>query len=201
MIESSLSASRRSAVAIILAAAGAAPSVAKAVRATPSAMVEVGSNAHKHDWDFLIGRWSVRHRRLKEWFVGSSEWVEFAGTCVDWATPDRQTNIDDNVVEAPSGTYRGITIRTYDVAANLWSLWWIDSRYATSATDPSVQGRFKGGVGEFFGDGIEQGRSIKWRTRWAPITPISVHWEQATSSDGGATWETNWTMAFARTAG
>lgn len=28
------------------------------------------------------------------------------------------------------------------------------------------------------------------------ITPRSAHWEQASSGDGGVTWETNWISDF-----
>jgi hypothetical protein len=33
-----------------------------------------------NDFDFLMGRWSVAHRRLKHRLVGSNEWDEFRGT-------------------------------------------------------------------------------------------------------------------------
>ena len=39
-----------------------------------------------HDWDFLIGRWNVKHRRLKARLAGSTEWEEFNGTSVLWIT-------------------------------------------------------------------------------------------------------------------
>jgi hypothetical protein len=31
------------------------------------------------------------------------------------------------------------------------------------------------------------------------ITPTTCRWEQAFSTDGGATWETNWIAEFTRT--
>lgn len=31
------------------------------------------------DFDFLIGRWSVAHRRLKRRLARDSEWIEFEG--------------------------------------------------------------------------------------------------------------------------
>ena len=35
---------------------------------------------------------------------------------------------------------------------------------------------------------------------WEAVTAGSAHWSQAFSYDDGETWETNWTMAFTRTA-
>jgi hypothetical protein len=34
---------------------------------------------------------------------------------------------------------------------------------------------------------------------WSDITGRSARWEQAFSTDGGESWETNWIMRFERT--
>ena len=81
-----------------------------------------------HDFDFLFGTWRVRHRRLVERLVGSDEWQAFEGTCTAWPILGGAGNIDDNVLELPAGTYRAISLRTYDPAANAWSIWWLDGR-------------------------------------------------------------------------
>jgi hypothetical protein len=150
-----------------------------------------------HDWDFLVGRWTVRHRRLKARLAGSTEWEEFAGTCVNWPTLGGQGNVDDNVIELPGGTYRAVGIRAFDANAGHWSIWWLDARNS-SRMDPPVRGGFKNGVGTFLGDDSLNGRPIKVRFRWSQITPTSAHWDQAFSPDGGVTWETNWIMEFTR---
>ena len=33
---------------------------------------------------FLVGRWHVRHRKLRERLVGSNDWMEFEGSCENW---------------------------------------------------------------------------------------------------------------------
>ena len=151
-----------------------------------------------HDWDFLAGHWSVRHRRLKARLVGNTDWEEFAGTCVMWPTLDGAGNVDDNVLELPGGTYRAMGLRAFDAKTRQWSIWWLDARYPTRL-DPPVRGGFRDGVGTFLGDDTLNGRPIKVRFRWSEITATSARWEQAFSPDGGATWETNWTMQFTRT--
>ena len=81
-----------------------------------------------------------------------------------------------------------------------WSIWWIDSRNPSASIEPAVRGGFKDGVGAFFARDTLDGRSIMVRFVWSGITSTTAHWEQAFSSDGGGTWETNWEMAFTRAA-
>jgi len=155
------------------------------------------ATGHEHDWDWLVGRWNVRHRRLKARLAGSTQWDEFNGTSVLWLTLGGLGTVDDNMLELPGGTYRAVGMRAFDAETGLWSIWWLDGRNPTHI-DPPVQGGFKDGVGTFEGDDTLRGKPIKVRFRWSAITPASAHWEQAFSPDGGATWETNWTMAFTR---
>src|SRR4030095_3160596 len=82
-----------------------------------------------NDFDFLIGDWSVHHRKLKQRLAQTQEWQEVEGTSNARKILAGLGNMDENVIEAPSGTYRAVTIRTYDPAKQLWSIWWIDSRY------------------------------------------------------------------------
>ncbi|MEO8021922.1 hypothetical protein [Polaromonas sp.] len=49
-----------------------------------------------------------------------------------------------------------------------------------------------------YGDDTLDGRPIKLRFLWTKAAPDVPRWEQAFSSDGGATWETNWVMTFTR---
>ena len=70
-----------------------------------------------NDFDFLFGRWRVAHRRLDARLAGCTTWTEFAGTCATWPLLGGRGNIDDNVLELPSGTYRAATLRSYDAAS------------------------------------------------------------------------------------
>jgi hypothetical protein len=67
--------------------------------------------------------------------------------------------------------------------------------------DPPVRGGFKDGVGVFQGADTYNGRPIIARFRWTEITANTAKWDQAFSTDGGKTWETNWRMEFTRAAG
>jgi len=149
-----------------------------------------------HDWDFLVGRWNVRHRRLKARLADCTEWDEFDGTCVNWTTLGGKGNVDDNMLELPGGTYRAMGIRALDEQAGQWLIWWLDARYLT--IDAPMRGGFKDRIGIFLADETFNGRPIKVRFRWSEITSNSARWEQAFSPDGGASWETNWIMQFTR---
>jgi len=182
---------RRGAILAALAAS-LAPSAAAAAPGPGPALT-----GHEHDWDWLVGRWNVRHHRLKARLAGSTEWEDFAGTSVLWLTLGGLGTVDDNVLELPGGTYRAVGLRAFDPKTGLWAIWWLDARYPTHI-DPPVYGGFKDGVGTFVGDDTLDGRPIKMRFQWSKITATSAHWEQAFSPDGGATWEVNWRMDFSR---
>lgn len=151
----------------------------------------------RDDFDVLVGRWTVAHRRLQRRLVGDTHWVEFRGASEFRPIAGGLANVDDNVLELPGGTYRAATLRLFDPATGLWSIWWIDGR-ALRLESP-VRGRFKNGVGIFLGtDTMDDGRHVQVRFTWSAITERSARWDQAFSADSGETWEDNWTMRFER---
>jgi len=151
------------------------------------------------DFDFLVGRWKVSHRRLRERLVGSDQWDAFGGTLVNWPVLGGKGNVGDNVMEFPNGTVRGVGLRAFDEKSGQWSSWWLDSREPANIAAP-VRGGFADGIGTFVGDDTLKGRAVTTRVQWSRITPTSARWEQSTSGDGGKTWESNWISDFARMA-
>ena len=150
-----------------------------------------------HDFDFYMGKWHVHHRRLKERLAGSDEWQEFEGTSEAWPILGGAGNIDDNVLELPAGTYRAISLRSFDPKTQNWSIWWLDGRNP-GQLDPPVVGGFTNGVGTFLAEDTFNGRPILVRFLWSDITAQTCRWEQAFSTDGGETWEVNWVMESTR---
>lgn len=155
------------------------------------------SPTHCPDFDFEQGRWHVRHRRLKERLTGCTEWAEFDGTCEQRPILGGNGNIEDNLLHLPDGDYRAVALRSYDPATGNWSIWWLDGRTPHSLDVPVI-GRFEGGNGAFYADDVHDGRPVRLRFLWLDTDNAYPRWEQALSVDGGATWETNWTMAFSR---
>lgn len=148
------------------------------------------------DFDFLVGSWSVEHRKLKQRLAGSTDWIEFPGTMTLRHTLGGFSNVDISTLQDPTGAYRALTLRTYSPADRTWSIYWVDGR--GPRLDPPVHGRFEGSVGTFQGDDVFNGKPIQVRFVWTKLDDDHLRWEQAFSPDGGSTWETNWTMAFTR---
>ena len=151
----------------------------------------------EQDFDFLQGRWQVRHRRLLKRLAGCTEWQVFAGTSELRPLLGGAANIDDNTIHLPGGSYRAVTLRAWSPQTGLWSIWWLDGRLPGEIGTP-MRGRFEGGVGCFYADETFEGRPIRVRFLWLRTNTPAPRWEQAFSTDGGQTWETNWEMDFSR---
>jgi hypothetical protein len=151
-----------------------------------------------HDFDFIIGDWTVKHRRLNKWLAGSDAWTEFSGLSSTRKILGGYGNVEDNILEFPGGPFRAAAMRSYCSTTETWSIWWLDGRNPTQLDTPVV-GRFSGERGVFHADDVLNDRPIKVRFTWLTRSAQGPQWEQAFSADGGATWETNWTMQFAPT--
>ncbi|MEU4644827.1 hypothetical protein [Micromonospora sp. NPDC023814] len=150
------------------------------------------------EFDFLVGTWDVANRRLYERHVGSDDWDEFPGVSVARGFFGGAGSFDE--ITFPTRGFSGATVRIFDPAAGTWSIYWMNSRRGVLELPPVV-GRFTDGVGTFFADDVDEGRPIRCRFVWSGVTATSCRWEQAFSTDGGRTWETNWTMDFTRRPG
>lgn len=149
------------------------------------------------DFDFVLGDWRVRHRRLRERLCGCDDWVEFDGEMSTQHILGGFGNIEDNLLNFPEGGFRAVAVRAFDPVAATWSIWWLDGRFP-GRLDVPVVGRFKDGVGTFLADDQLDGVPITVRFLWSRQSPDQLRWEQAFSTDGGQRWETNWTMDFYR---
>lgn len=156
-----------------------------------------------HDFDFLVGRWNTRQRRLKKRLQGDDQWESFLATSTVQRLPGGVANFDTLVAEAWRPGWVGMSFRVFNPTTNLWSIYWLTNEgggidAATGRLGPPVVGRFDGDEGVFEGDDAWEGRPIRVRFRWTRQGPDAARWEQAFSDDGGRTWEVNWVMAFTR---
>lgn len=149
------------------------------------------------DFDFEMGRWAVRHRRLQDRLVGCTDWDSFTGTAEVRHVLGGQGNVEDNVLHLPTGVVRAIAIRSWDATSRSWSIWWLASDQP-HRMDVPVVGAFTDGIGTFLAKDTLRGQPVLLRFLWLHTRTDTPRWEQAMSGDGGETWETNWTMDFER---
>jgi hypothetical protein len=151
------------------------------------------------DFDFVIGDWTVRHRRLKSRLTGSTDWSEFSGTMSTRKVLGGFGNLEDNVLQLPDGDVRAVALRSFDAATGTWAIWWLDGR-SPHRLDVPVVGTFTGDTGVFLASDVLDGKPITMRFIWHRNPAGNPRWEQAFSDDGGGSWETNWYMDFTRVA-
>ncbi len=150
----------------------------------------------RHDFDWEIGTWKTRLRRLVRPLTGSKEWVEYEGTTIVRKVWDGRANLVELDVAGPAGRLQGLSLRLYNPDAHQWSLNFANIGGGTLSI-PSI-GEFKGGRGEFLSHESLDGRAILVRFVIAPVTADSYRFEQAFSDDGGRTWEVNWVATDVR---
>jgi len=149
------------------------------------------------DWDFLVGQWRVRNRRLRRRFADDKQWDEFDSTLVNWPVIGGRGNIGDNHFMGPGDPYRGMSMRAFNAGKKEWLSWWLDGRSPANIGAP-LRGGFVDGVGTLIGDDEHNGRPIKVRSLWTKTETPAPRWEQAASLDDGKSWETNWVAEFTR---
>ncbi len=147
------------------------------------------------DFDFLVGRWHIRHERLPERLQGCTKWETFDATGEAHPLPGGLGNTDHFRTDHWPG-FVGMSVRLYDPRTRLWSIYWASTR--TGSFEPPVVGSFADSVGVFEGRDILDGRPILVRFVWSRITATGARWEQDFSPDEGHTWEKNWIMTFTR---
>ena len=152
-----------------------------------------------HDFDFLIGNWKARVRRLPDRLVGSTTWIEYDGISNHKKILDTNANFEEFEVDNPGKHLhiKGQTLRLYNPESRQWSIYTLDLDKGVLNLPPVV-GQFTGNRGEFYDQEQYKGRSILVRYVWLNISPKSARMEQSFSPDGGKTWETNWICELTR---
>jgi len=152
-----------------------------------------------HDFDFLVGRWQVRNRRLRQRHVGGTDWDEFEALSQAWTHLDGQVSVDELAFEGRG--FKGCTLRTLDLAARRWSIYWINS--GDGRLGAPVVGGWSGARGVFAGGDLDDGRPVRVRFLWERLDDGHARWSQDFALAGAAgqpdgAWETNWVMEMRR---
>lgn len=156
---------------------------------TGSLSISPSATSSRHDFDYLVGNWNLRNRKLKSRLTGSTEWIDFTSRVEMHQILDGLGNIDKYTEQSTGKPYEGVALRLFDPATRLWSIYWADGN--SGKLDPPVVGSFENKVGHFFAKDSYKGRRIIVVFRWDVRNPELPIWSQAFSVDEGRTWEWN----------
>src|SRR5262249_51101423 len=102
----------------------------------------------RRDFDFIVGRWNVHHRRLRERLKGSTEWDEFDGTTEDRSIVGGLGNIGEAPLTLNSTPLIATSLRLFDPQTRQWSVYFTNS--IQGILSPPMTGGFSEGRGEFY---------------------------------------------------
>lgn len=154
--------------------------------------------ASRTDFDYFLGTWRVEHRRLRQRLVGSTDWEEFPGRTHCQQLFGGLVNLNESISYRGGRTSYGMGLRALDEPGGRWVDWYLAAS-DLSKIDPPLYGRFAGGVGTFYSHETYEGRPVLVRGQFSSVSDNEARWDQAFSTDEGATWETNWVMRYLRT--
>ena len=85
----------------------------------------------QHDFDWEIGTWKTRLKRLKGPLTGSTTWLEYEGTTVVSKVWEGRANLVELQVQGPAGAIEALSLRLYNPESRQWSLNFSNSRTGT----------------------------------------------------------------------
>jgi len=163
----------------------------RAQTAPPQPAAAARERDGQHDFDFAMGSWKIHLSKLEHPFSGSNKWIQFDGTLQTHKIWDGLGNVEEVVLNSPSGIIKGLAVRIYNPQTHQWAIYWANSK--NSSIDPIPQiGQFKDGLGAFYGQDTYNGKLVYVRFLWSKTDTSTPHFEQSFSNDGGKTWEVNW---------
>jgi len=151
-----------------------------------------------NDFNFLVGKWKVLNRRLKERLKGCEEWVEFEAEMETKEILNGLGFMDEMKSSFFGDGFAGLSVRIVNPASGEWRIYWADTENPERGLTEQVVGKFENGIGVFQGIEVFEGKEMTLRFIWKKESKESAHWEQAYFDEITGEWETNWTMLFTR---
>lgn len=162
------------------------------VSASGELEITASKTSSKHDFEFLKGKWLMKHKKLSKRLQNNHEWTEFESTDENFGMMlDGLGNTDIYKATLDGKPFEGFTLRLFNPQTKLWSLYWVASN--TGVLDPPVVGSFEGNIGRFYCKDVYQGTPVIVMFVWDKTNPSEPVWYQAFSPDNGKNWEWNWT--------
>ena len=157
--------------------------------ATGELEIHASATSSQNDFDFLVGKWVLKDKKLKSRLSNSNEWIEFESTVEMHKLLNGIGNMDTYRTVIDGKPFEGIAIRLFNPQTKLWSIYWADSN--VGVMDPPVVGSFEGNIGKFYCKDKFKGKDIVVVFIWDKTDPDNPVWSQAFSPDNGKTWEVN----------
>ncbi len=162
--------------------ATAAPAVAAAAAPAPT--------GKPGDFDFLSGQWRIKNRQRK-----GDTWDSFDGEATVYDILAGVASVEE--LRIPARSFSGMGLRLLDVQRKLWGDHWVNAK--SGVLTPALSwGSFVDGVGLWDSDDKDGDQPIIVRGAWDQITANSCRWYQASSRDGGKSWQESWVMHWSR---
>ena len=158
--------------------------------------ITASKGSSKHDFDFLVGGWKIRNRKLKEPLAGRDQWDEFDATQNLRQILQGFGNFDIFTTAFDGKPFEGFTLRLFDPQTRLWTIYWADNNGVR--LDGGKVGSFDGDIGNFFAREVFSGKNIVVKFHWDKRNPKAPVYSAAFSVDEGRTWEWNWYAYFER---
>jgi len=159
--------------------------------------IQPSATSSKNDFDFLVGKWKLKDKKLKSRLNNSNEWIEFESTVEMSKLLNGIGNMDIYRTTVDGKPFEGVALRLFNPKTKLWSIYWADGN--RGVMDPPVVGSFEGNIGRFYGKDKFNGKDIIVVFQWDKTDPNNPVWSQAFSPDNGKTWEWNATNTSHRT--
>ena len=165
------------------------PIPALQVDSSGALVIHASPTSSQHDFDYLVGNWTLMNRKLASRLTHSKEWLSFDSRVEMHQILGGLGNIDKYTDQASGKPYEGVALRLFNPATRLWSIYWADGNSGT--LDPPVVGSFENKIGHFFARDTYRGTPIIVVFRWDVRNPARPVWSQAFSTDEGKSWEWN----------
>jgi hypothetical protein len=160
-------------------------------------IIRPSSTSSAADFNFLVGKHRVHHKKLKSRLNNCIEWIEFEGTHTQEMLLNGIGNLEQQkMITVDAELIEGIALRLFDPVTKLWSIYWADSKIGK--LDVPMIGSFENGTGYFFAKDRFNGKPILVQFKWDATNLEQPVWSQAFSDDAGKTWEWNWYMYFTK---
>ncbi|MBL0355901.1 MAG: DUF1579 family protein [Chitinophagaceae bacterium] len=156
--------------------------------------IKSSTTSSQNDFDFLVGKWKVNNRRLK-----NDEWVEFESELHMRKTIGGLGNVENYYATFDGKPFEGQAVRLFNPTTKLWTVYWMDSTNATMDEHP-VTGSFENNIGKLYANDTVDGKPVVVLYQWDATNPEHPKWSQATSEDNGKTWSWNWEMILTKIA-